>query len=45
MRTFWGDHARLKAVCFSQYSGDYFTENGCKRDVDGYYWTLAAVMT
>ena len=37
IRTIYGDHERCKNVYFSNYSGKYFTGDGCKRDHDGYY--------
>jgi acetyl-CoA synthetase len=37
LRTTWGDHGRCKATYFSTYKGYYFTGDGCKRDLDGYY--------
>lgn len=36
-RTIWGDHERFKQTYFSTYPGYYFTGDGCRRDVDGYY--------
>ena len=37
IRTIYGDHERCKNVYFSNYSGKYFTGDGCKRDDDGFY--------
>ena len=37
IRTIYGDHERCKNVYFSNYSGKYFTVDGCKRDDDGFY--------
>ena len=37
LRTTWGDHNRCKQTYFSTYQGMYFTGDGCKRDLDGYY--------
>jgi len=37
IRTTYGDHSRCKEVYFSTYPGKYFTGDGCKRDVDGFY--------
>ena len=37
IRTIYGDHERCKNVYFSNYSGKYFTGDGCKRDQDGFY--------
>ena len=38
MRTVYGDHERFKKTYFSAYPGKYFSEDGCRRDKDGYYW-------
>ncbi|MFX6949962.1 acetyl-coenzyme A synthetase, partial [Acinetobacter baumannii] len=38
MRTVWGDHARFFETYFSAYPGVYFTGDGARRDVDGYWW-------
>tara|TARA_Y100000768_G_scaffold262739_1_gene200334 strand:- start:8314 stop:10254 length:1941 start_codon:yes stop_codon:yes gene_type:complete len=38
MRTVYGDHQRFIDTYFSQFSGRYFSGDGCKRDNDGYYW-------
>lgn len=37
LRTTWGDHERCRQTYFSSYKGLYFTGDGCKRDLDGYY--------
>jgi acetyl-CoA synthetase len=42
-RTIWGDHERFKQTYFSQYSGLYFTGDGCTRDEDGYYWVTGRI--
>ena len=36
-RTVYGDHERFVQTYFSTYAGKYFTGDGCKRDVRGYY--------
>ncbi len=36
-RTVYGDHNRFKHTYFSTYAGYYFTGDGCRRDLDGYY--------
>ena len=36
-RTVYGDHERFRNTYFSTYKGYYFTGDGCRRDVDGYY--------
>jgi acetyl-CoA synthetase len=38
MRTVYGDHQRFVETYFATYKGKYFTGDGCRRDVDGYYW-------
>lgn len=37
LRTTWGDHERCRQTYFSSYKGLYFTGDGCRRDLDGYY--------
>ena len=43
MRTVYGDHERFTKTYFSQFSGKYFTGDGCKRDKDNYYWITGRV--
>ncbi|MDC0498920.1 acetate--CoA ligase [Alphaproteobacteria bacterium] len=43
MRTVYGDHQRFIDTYFSQFDGKYFTGDGSKRDVDGYYWITGRV--
>ncbi len=43
MRTVYGDHQRFIDTYFSQFDGKYFTGDGCKRDIDGYYWITGRV--
>ena len=43
MRTVYGDHQRFIDTYFTQYSGYYFTGDGCRRDEDGYYWITGRV--
>ncbi len=43
MRTVYGDHKRFIDTYFSQFDGKYFTGDGCKRDIDGYYWITGRV--
>jgi len=43
MRTVYGDHERFVKTYFAAYKGYYFTEDGCKRDEDGYYWITGRV--
>ena len=38
MRSVYGDHERFKEKYFSSHPGKFFTEDGCRRDADGYYW-------
>ena len=43
MRTVWGDHRRFFETYFTAYPELYFTGDGCRRDVDGYYWITGRV--
>ena len=43
MRTVYGDHERFVQTYFSTYPEKYFTGDGCRRDVDGYYWITGRV--
>jgi acetyl-CoA synthetase len=43
MRTVYGDHDRFKATYFSKFPGYYCTDDGAKRDADGYYWITGRV--
>jgi len=43
MRTIYGDHERFYETYFSQYPGNFFTGDGCRRDEDGYYWITGRV--
>ncbi len=43
MRTIYGDHERFFETYFSQYPGNFFTGDGCRRDEDGYYWITGRV--
>jgi len=43
MRSVYGDHARFFETYFSTYPGSYFTGDGARRDVDGYYWITGRV--
>ena len=43
MRTVYGDHARFFETYFSQYPGNYFTGDGCRRDEEGYYWITGRI--
>ncbi|MGB0843473.1 MAG: acetate--CoA ligase [Alphaproteobacteria bacterium] len=38
MRSVYGDHERFVKTYFSTFPGKYFTEDGCRRDADGYFW-------
>jgi acetyl-CoA synthetase len=37
IRTTYGDHERCRVNYFATYKNLYFTGDGCKRDLDGYY--------
>ncbi len=43
MRSVFGDHKRFVETYFATYPGTYFTGDGCRRDVDGYYWITGRV--
>ena len=42
-RTLYGDHDRFVGVYFTRFPGKYFTGDGARRDVDGYYWITGRV--
>ncbi len=42
-RTVFGNHQRFFETYFSTYPGKYFTGDGAKRDLDGYYWITGRV--
>lgn len=42
-RTIYGDHERFRQTYFATFKGYYFTGDGVKRDVDGYYRILGRV--
>ena len=43
MRTVCGDHDRFYKTYFSDYTGYYFTGDGCRRDEEGDYWITGRV--
>ena len=43
MRTVYGDHQRFIDNYFKQYPGYYFSGDGARRDVDGYYWITGRI--
>ena len=45
LRTLWGDHERYLTTYWGKFGhlGYYFPADGCKRDLDGYYWLLGRV--
>jgi len=43
MRTVYQNHERFQNTYFSQYPGNYYTGDGCRRDEDGYYWITGRV--
>jgi acetyl-CoA synthetase len=43
MRSVYGDHERFVQTYFTTYRGKYFTGDGCRRDIDGYYWITGRV--
>jgi acetyl-CoA synthetase len=42
-RTIYNDPLRFQKTYFSKYPGYYFTGDGARRDVDGYYWITGRV--
>ncbi|MCZ7385392.1 MAG: acetate--CoA ligase [Candidatus Methanoperedens sp.] len=40
MRTVYGDHQRFKDKYFTTFPGLYQTEDGARKDEDGYYWIM-----
>jgi acetyl-CoA synthetase len=43
IRSVYGDHQRMIDTYFSTYKDAYFTGDGAKRDVDGYFWITGRV--
>ena len=43
IRSVYGDHQRMLDTYFSMYKDIYFTGDGARRDVDGYYWITGRV--
>ncbi|MGM8228425.1 acetate--CoA ligase [Cellvibrio sp. ARAG 10.3] len=43
IRSVYGDHQRCIDTYYSTYPGYYFTGDGARRDVDGYYWITGRV--
>ena len=43
MRSIYGDHQRFVETYFSRFENKYFTDDGVKRDEDGYYWITGRV--
>ena len=42
-RTIWGDAERFQETYFTAVPGSYFTGDGARCDVDGYYWLMGRV--
>ena len=42
-RTIYGDAERYKTAYFSEIPGAYFTGDGARCDIDGYYWLMGRV--
>jgi len=40
LRDVWGDTERFKRTYLEKYPGYYYTDDGARRDEDGYYWIL-----
>jgi acetyl-CoA synthetase len=43
LRTIYGDDQRYVDTYWSRFPGAYFPGDGCKRDMDGYFWLLGRV--
>ncbi|MBI3586829.1 MAG: acetate--CoA ligase [Ignavibacteriales bacterium] len=43
LRTIYGDPERFKKQYWSEIKGVYFTGDGARRDMDGYYWIMGRV--
>ena len=43
MRTVYGDHMRFKEKYFTTFPGLYQTEDGARKDEDGYYWIMGRI--
>ncbi len=43
MRTVYGDHRRFKEKYFTTFPGLYQTEDGARKDEDGYYWIMGRI--
>ncbi len=43
LRTIYGDDKRYVDTYWSRFPGMYFPGDGCKRDMDGYFWLLGRV--
>ncbi|HSN96724.1 MAG TPA: acetate--CoA ligase [Candidatus Nanopelagicales bacterium] len=42
-RTLYGNHRRFRENYFGRFPTLYFTGDGCRRDIDGYYWITGRV--
>ena len=40
LRDVWGDTERFKSTYLTKFPGYYYTDDGARRDEDGYYWIL-----
>lgn len=43
IRSVYGDHQRVIDTYYASYPGMYFTGDGARRDIDGYYWITGRV--
>ena len=43
IRSIYGDHQRMIDTYFSTYKNAYFTGDGARRDIDGYFWITGRV--
>lgn len=43
LRGIWGDPKRFVETYWSEVKGSYFTGDGCRQDVDGYFWIVGRI--
>ena len=43
LRGVWGDPKRFQDTYWSEVKGSYFTGDGCRQDLDGYYWIVGRI--
>jgi len=43
LRGIWGDPKRYKEVYWNEVKNAYFTGDGCRQDLDGYFWIVGRI--